>query len=88
VLRKDLATVSSRGHLGRWFEGSTCTGSNFVSAKDSRTLLFLENGDMISMNKKKRDLQHGLTILFIICIILTKWSLAHFVELRGLNTST
>jgi hypothetical protein len=24
VLRKDLAVVSSRGHLGRWFEGSAC----------------------------------------------------------------
>ena len=24
VLRKDLAAVSIRGHLGRWFEGSTC----------------------------------------------------------------
>jgi hypothetical protein len=27
-----------------------------------------------------------LTILFIICVILTKWSLAHFTELRGLCT--
>jgi hypothetical protein len=26
VLRKDFAAVSSRGHLGRWFEGSACTG--------------------------------------------------------------
>jgi hypothetical protein len=26
VLRKDLAVVSSRGHLGRWFEGSACGG--------------------------------------------------------------
>jgi hypothetical protein len=26
VLRKDLAVVSSHGHLGRWFEGSTCAG--------------------------------------------------------------
>jgi hypothetical protein len=26
VLRKDLAMVSSHGHLGRWFEGSTCAG--------------------------------------------------------------
>jgi hypothetical protein len=26
VLRDDLATVSSHDHLGRWFEGSTCTG--------------------------------------------------------------
>jgi hypothetical protein len=26
VLRKDLALVSSHGHLGRWFEGSTCAG--------------------------------------------------------------
>jgi hypothetical protein len=25
-----------------------------VSAKDNRTLLFLENGDMISMNKKRK----------------------------------
>jgi hypothetical protein len=29
-----------------------------------------------------------LAILFIICIILTKWSLAHFSELRGLTTSS
>jgi hypothetical protein len=33
VLRKDLATVSSRGHLGRWFERSACAELNFVSAK-------------------------------------------------------
>jgi hypothetical protein len=26
VLRKDLAAVSSHGHLGRWFEGSACAG--------------------------------------------------------------
>jgi hypothetical protein len=26
VLRKDLATVSSHGHLGRWFEGSASIG--------------------------------------------------------------
>jgi hypothetical protein len=26
VLREDLAMVSSRDHLGRWFEGSTCAG--------------------------------------------------------------
>jgi hypothetical protein len=26
VLRKDLSVVSSCGHLGRWFEGSTCIG--------------------------------------------------------------
>jgi hypothetical protein len=57
VLRKDLTTVSSRGHLGRWFEGSACAGCDFVSAKDNRTLLFSKNGDMISMNKKKeRDM--------------------------------
>jgi hypothetical protein len=49
-------------------------------AKDNMTLLFSENGDMISMNKKKeRYLQHGLAILFIICTILTKCLLAHFV---------
>jgi hypothetical protein len=26
ILRKDLATVSSHGHLGSWFEGSACVG--------------------------------------------------------------
>jgi hypothetical protein len=26
VLSKDLVTVFSRGHLGRWFEGSACVG--------------------------------------------------------------
>jgi hypothetical protein len=26
VLREDLASVSSRDHLGRWFEGSACAG--------------------------------------------------------------
>jgi hypothetical protein len=26
VLRKDLSVVSSRGHLGRWFEGSAYVG--------------------------------------------------------------
>jgi hypothetical protein len=26
VLRKDLAAVASRGHLGRWFEGSAYVG--------------------------------------------------------------
>jgi hypothetical protein len=26
VIRKDLATISSRGHMGRWFEGSTYAG--------------------------------------------------------------
>jgi hypothetical protein len=32
-----------------------------MSAKDNGTLLFSENGDMISMNKKKeRDLSNGL----------------------------
>jgi hypothetical protein len=51
---KGLATFSSRGHLGKWFEGSACAGWNYVSAKDNRTLLFLENGDMISMNKKRK----------------------------------
>jgi hypothetical protein len=55
VLRKDLAMVSSRGHLGGWFEGSACTGWNSVSAKDNMTVLFSENGDMISMNKKKKE---------------------------------
>jgi hypothetical protein len=25
--------VSSHGHLGKWFEGSTCAELNFVSAK-------------------------------------------------------
>jgi hypothetical protein len=52
VLRKDLAMVSSRGNLGRCIEGSACARRNFVSAKDNRTLLFLGNGHMISMNKK------------------------------------
>jgi hypothetical protein len=33
VLRKDLAVVSSRGHLGRWFERSACEELNFISAK-------------------------------------------------------
>jgi hypothetical protein len=33
VLRKDLTTVSSRGHLGRWFERSACAKLNYVSAK-------------------------------------------------------
>jgi hypothetical protein len=28
-----------------------------------------------------------LTILFIICLILTKWSLVDFAELRDLHTS-
>jgi hypothetical protein len=60
-----------------------------VSAKDNITLLFSENGDMISMNKRKeRDMEHGLEILFIVFITLTKCSLAHFAKLRGLNTST
>jgi hypothetical protein len=59
-----------------------------VSTKDNRTLLFSENGDMISMNKKRKRLVAWLEILFIICIILKKWSLAHFAELKGLNTST
>jgi hypothetical protein len=59
-----------------------------VSAKDNRTLLFSENGDMISMNKKKKETCSMVwQFLFIICIILTKWSLAHFAELRGLSTS-
>jgi hypothetical protein len=26
VLRKDLVTISSCGHLGRWLEGSACIG--------------------------------------------------------------
>jgi hypothetical protein len=29
-----------------------------VSAKDNRTLLFSENGDTISMNKKKKKTRH------------------------------
>jgi hypothetical protein len=56
-----------------------------VSAKDNKTLLFSKNGDMISMKKKERPVAL-LTILCIIFIILTKWSLAHFAELRGLST--
>jgi hypothetical protein len=30
---KDLAAVSSRGHLGKWFEGSAYAKLNYVSAK-------------------------------------------------------
>jgi hypothetical protein len=26
VIRKDLFAVSSRGHVRRWFEGSSCVG--------------------------------------------------------------
>jgi hypothetical protein len=58
-----------------------------VLAKDNRELLFFENGDMIYMKKKKR-LVTWFSNLFIICIILTKWLLSHFLELWGLNTST
>jgi hypothetical protein len=60
-----------------------------VSAKDNRTLLFSENGDIISMNKNKKETCSMVWQFFlsIICIILTKWSLAHFAELRGLSTS-
>jgi hypothetical protein len=56
VLRKDLSAVSSHGHLGRWFEGSAYVGRNSMSSKDNMTLLFSENGDMISMNKKRKRL--------------------------------
>jgi hypothetical protein len=58
-----------------------------VSARDNQTLLFSENGDMISINKKD-TCSMIWQFFFIICIILTKWSLAHFVELRGLSAST
>jgi hypothetical protein len=47
--------------------------------RDKRTLLFSENGDIISMNKKKKDTCRMVWQFFsITCIILTKWSLAHF----------
>jgi hypothetical protein len=55
VVTKDLAAFSSHGHLRKWFEGSACIGWDSVSAKDNRALLFLENGDMISMNKKNKE---------------------------------
>jgi hypothetical protein len=55
VLRKDLSMVFSRGHLGRCFEGSAFIGGKSLSTKDNMTLLFLENGDMISMIKKKKE---------------------------------
>jgi hypothetical protein len=38
--------------------------------------------------KKKKGTVALLTILVIICVILTKWSLAHFAKLRGLSTSS
>jgi hypothetical protein len=38
--------------------------------------------------RRKRTYNMVWKILFIICIILTKWSLAHFAKLRGLNTSS
>jgi hypothetical protein len=53
VKRKDVATIYSHDHLGRWFEGSTCIGGSSVSAKDNREQLFSENGDMVSMIKNK-----------------------------------
>jgi hypothetical protein len=56
-----------------------------VSSKDNKTLLFSENGDMICINKKKRPVA-WFDNFVIICIILTKWSLAHFSKLRGLIT--
>jgi hypothetical protein len=60
-----------------------------VSAKDKETMLFSENGDMNSMKKYKKETCSMIwQFLFIICIILTKWSLAHFAELRGLSTSS
>jgi hypothetical protein len=59
-----------------------------MSAKDNRTLSFSKNGEMISMNKKKERHVAWVGNFFIICIILTKWSLAHFAELRGLSTSS
>ena len=37
--------------------------------------------------KKTKGTVAMLTILVIICVILTKWALTHFVELRVLSTS-
>jgi hypothetical protein len=37
--------------------------------------------------RRKRTCNMVWKIVFIICIILTKWSLAHFAELRDLNKS-
>jgi hypothetical protein len=60
-----------------------------VLAKDIMTQLVSENGDLVSMEKRKiKRPVAWFGNFFIICIILSKWSLAHFVELRGLNIST
>jgi hypothetical protein len=53
----------------------------------TRHYYFHRMGYDLHDQKEERDLYHGFSNLFIICIILTKWSLAHFAELSGLNRS-
>jgi hypothetical protein len=54
VLRKDLVTVSNRGHPGSGLKEAPVQ-DDILSARDNRTLLFSENGDTISMNKNNKE---------------------------------
>jgi hypothetical protein len=59
-----------------------CVGQGYQD-----TIIFREWGyDLHEQKKKKETCSIFWQFLFIICIILTKWSLTHFAELRGLRT--